>query len=150
VATAIVLATTKSPSAAPAEPHANAPTPDARVARTDATVADAAVVAVVDAGSPPPRIDAAPITPVHAAKNPELDEQLRLAEAAKQSGDFLNQVKYADLALKADPRNVRARFLLGDGLIASQDFDHGCKYLRALTRYPPAQARAKDAGCPGN
>jgi hypothetical protein len=150
VATAIVLATTKSPSAAPVDTHASVPTPDAHVTHADAATPDATVVAVADApGATPPR-DAAPIAPVHPTKNPELEEQLRLAEAAKQSGDFLNQIKYADLALKADPRNVRARFLLGDGLIASQDFDHGCKYLRALTRYPPAQARAKDAGCPGN
>jgi len=149
VATAVVLATTKSPSAAPVDTHTSAPTPDARVAaRADAASPDAAVVAAIDAMEAPAR-DAA-IAPVHPTKNLELEEQLRLAEAAKQSGDFLNQIKYADLALKADPRSVRARFLLGDGLIASQDFDHGCKYLRALTRYAPAQARAKDAGCPGN
>jgi len=149
VATAIVLATTKSP-AATGELHATAPAPDAHViARADAASLDAVVTVAVDAMAP---VDAAPVTPVqpHPPKNPELDEQLRLAEAAKRGGDFLNQVKYADLALKADPHSVRARFLLGDGLLASQDFDHGCKYLRALTRYPPAQARAKDAGCPGN
>jgi hypothetical protein len=150
VATAIVLATTRTPSAAPVETAAV--TPDAHVVRADAPTPDAATMAAVVDAAPPPvdaRVGSINVA-IHAAKNPELEEQLRLAEAAKQSGDFLNQIKYADAARRVDPHNVRARFLLGDGLIASQDFDRGCKYLRALTRYPPAQARAKDAGCPGN
>jgi len=152
VVAAIVLATNKQPrSTAPPDAPIVAVTADAR-APADAAVAIDAEVAALDAAPPPAdarhAVDAP--TQTHTAAKPEVAEYLRIADEARQSGEFLRQVLHADLALKADPSNVRAKFLLGDGLISTQDFEKGCKYLRALTRYPAAQTRANAAGCPTN
>jgi cytochrome c-type biogenesis protein CcmH/NrfG len=73
---------------------------------------------------------------------------LKKAEAALRAGNRLGQLAEADLALEADPRNVRAKYLLADALIQGGDLDRGCKYLRALGRNPLAVARAKSAKCP--
>ena len=70
------------------------------------------------------------------------------AEAAQKTNQRLRQVMKADAALRADPRNTRARFLLADGLIASGDLERGCKYLREMGKNPTARARANQAGCP--
>jgi serine/threonine-protein kinase len=73
-------------------------------------------------------------------------EHLRLAEAAQQAGNRLRQMAEADLALQADPRNLRARFLLGDALLASGDADNGCRQLRQAQALPVAKARL-EADC---
>jgi hypothetical protein len=75
---------------------------------------------------------------------------LRNAESAFRANNLLRQVAEADLALRADPRSVRARYLLGDALIKSGDLDRGCAYLRQLKRNPQARQRARAAGCPGD
>jgi cytochrome c-type biogenesis protein CcmH/NrfG len=72
------------------------------------------------------------------------------AEAAQRAGNRLRQMALADSALRIDPRNVRARLLLADALIATGDHDRGCKYLHDLGRHAAAVARAKQAGCVGN
>lgn len=85
------------------------------------------------------------------ATEPRRSEVARLigeAEQAKRTRNLLRWVLKADAALQLDPRNVRARLLLGEGLIASGDLDRGCKYLRELGRNPAARARARAAGCP--
>jgi hypothetical protein len=81
-------------------------------------------------------------------RNLEAATHLKNAEAAARTGNRLGQLAEADLALKADPRNVRAKYLLADALIQGDDLDRGCKYLRALGRNPLAVARAKSAKCP--
>ena len=101
-------------------------------------IADAAIP--VDAG--------APIS--HAKGNPEVARLLAEAEAAKRTRNLVRWVMKADAALQLDPRNVRARFLLADGLIASGDLDRGCKYLHELGKNPTARARATQAGCPSD
>ncbi|HMG20779.1 MAG TPA: hypothetical protein VK607_05660, partial [Kofleriaceae bacterium] len=83
-------------------------------------------------------------------RNPEAEAHLRDAEAAFQANQPLRQLAAADLALRADPRSVRARYLLGDALIKSGDLDNGCKYLATLKRVSPARERARAAGCPSD
>jgi len=78
------------------------------------------------------------------------EEHLRNAEEALQRDNSLRQLAEADLALRADPHSVRARFLLGDALIKSGDLDHGCKYLRAIVQLAAARDRARAAGCAGD
>jgi len=78
------------------------------------------------------------------------EEHLRNAEEALQRDNSLRQLAEADLALRADPHSVRARFLLGDALIKSGDLDHGCKYLHAIAQLAAARDRARAAGCAGD
>jgi serine/threonine-protein kinase len=121
------------------------------VAVADAALPDAPesiAGALVDAG--------APIDAKHTGKSKpdtrarEIAKLLDEAEAAKRTRNLVRWVLKADAALQLDPRNVRARFLLADGLFASGDLDRGCKYLRELGRNPTARARANQAGCPAN
>jgi serine/threonine protein kinase len=134
--------------------------PDAT--RSAAALADAApgdapgvAVAVIDAGdaSAAPPGDAGTAAPVHVAvpvRNPAAEEHLRNAEDAFRDDNRLKQLAEADLALKANPRSIRARFLLGDALIKGNDLDRGCFHLRALKRNQVAHDRARAAGCPGD
>lgn len=100
---------------------------------------DAGAAAVRDAGvtsvRPPP-------------PPPKTNEHLKNAEEAMKQGNRLRQLAEADLALKADPRSVRAKYLLGDALIKGGDLDRGCAYLRQLGRNSLAVARASVAKCP--
>jgi len=73
---------------------------------------------------------------------------LARAEQALRAGNRLRQLAEADLALRADPHSVRAKYLLADALIQTGDLDRGCAYLRALGRNPQAVARARAARCP--
>ncbi|HEY5923123.1 MAG TPA: serine/threonine-protein kinase [Kofleriaceae bacterium] len=82
--------------------------------------------------------------------NPEVGKLIAEAEEAKRARNLVRWVMKADAALQLEPRNVRARFLLADGLIASGDLDRGCRYLRELKRNPTARARANQAGCPAD
>jgi hypothetical protein len=81
-------------------------------------------------------------------RNPAAEEHLRNAEEAFRGGNQLRQLAEADLALRANPRSVRAKFLLGDALIKAGDLDRGCTYLHALRRNQVAHDRARAAGCP--
>lgn len=142
--------------------------------RVDAAVADAAVpeiVAVADAaamsddpaGTPTPDASGSATAAADApgdARRPkpearpkrkaEIDKLLREAEQAKRSRSLVRWVLKADAALQLDPRNVRARLLLTEGLIASGDLDRGCKYLRELGRNPSARTLARQASCPSD
>ncbi|MBL9014374.1 MAG: protein kinase [Myxococcales bacterium] len=116
--------------------------------------------AVIDAAAPPPPLDAA--APVDAAQPvpgranggpriappPKTNEHLKAAEDAMKQGNRLRQLAEADLALQADPRSARAKYLLADALIKGGDLDRGCAYLRELGRQPLALARASAAKCP--
>ena len=108
--------------------------------------ADARLVAAapVDAGTPG-AIDAGV---VKVPTPPKTNEHLKSAEDAMKQGNRLRQLAEADLALKADPRSVRAKYLLGDALIKGGDLDRGCAYLRQLGRNSLAVARASVANCP--
>jgi hypothetical protein len=88
--------------------------------------------------------------PVHAGRGTGAEEHLRAAESAFRDNNLLRQLAEADLALRADPRSARARYLLGDALIKSGDIDRGCKYLHAIKRMSLARERARAAGCPGD
>ena len=92
----------------------------------------------------------APIRVTAPARNPVAEEHLRNAEDGFQTDNQLKQLAEADLARRADPRSVRARFLLGDALIKAGDLDRGCAYLHAIRHYAPAHDRARAAGCPGD
>ncbi|HVK83342.1 MAG TPA: protein kinase [Kofleriaceae bacterium] len=137
------------------------PPPAARVTRASmdaalqveaAVAADAASVAIaVDAAVATDAVPARPAGTSDArppARNTEAREHLRAAEQALRDGNQLRQLAEADLALKSDPRNVRAKYLLADALIKGGDLDRGCAYLRALGRNPLAVARAASAKCP--
>jgi serine/threonine-protein kinase len=125
---------------------------DAIAATADVMDAPAVVAIAADAGV---AVDAMPDAggPTE-ARGPRAEAQLKklLAEAeeARKVRNLVRWVMKADAALQLDPRNVRARFLLADGLIASGDLDRGCKYLRELGRNPTARARANQAGCPAD
>jgi eukaryotic-like serine/threonine-protein kinase len=103
-----------------------------------------AAAAVRPTAGPAPTAQAAPTASSAAA------EHLRSAEIALRAGNHLKQVAEAHLALIADPRSARARYLLGDALIKSGDLDRGCAYLHELTRNRAARARARAAGCAGD
>jgi eukaryotic-like serine/threonine-protein kinase len=130
---------------------------EARAALNDAAVMlDAPVDAVPEIrdAAPPNAADAAvqPTQKVRptAKDNPAVASHIDAAAEAKRAGNRLRQLAEADAALQLDPRNVRARLLFADALIASGDLDRGCKYLRDLGRNPTARERARQAGCPTN
>jgi serine/threonine protein kinase len=155
IATSIVLATRKRPPTASTSvaKHIDRSV-DANAGESIAAVVDAAQLAVIadaasaDTAAPP---DAAPEV---VGKRPdhrgEVAKLITEAEQAKQARNLVRWVMKADAALQLDPRNVRARFLLADGLIASGDLDRGCKYLHDLGKNPTARARANQAGCPSD
>jgi serine/threonine-protein kinase len=106
------------------------------VVTPDAALADAAISVgvVIDASSEPP-----PDAAVRVVRtNPKLEEHLRKAEEALRSKNLMGQLTQADLALQADPRNQRAKFLYGDALIKYNQVDKGCRYLRAAGKKHPA------------
>jgi serine/threonine protein kinase len=151
----------RSPGAVPPAPHVVADVPAPADAGTTPMVAPHdAGPAAHDAGAPtevppgpvgPSRVMPVvrPTRPIAPVRNPEAEEHLRAAEAVYRSdGSPLTQVQEADAALRADPRSVRARFLLGDALLKSGDVDRGCKYLAQIKRYAAARARARAASCP--
>jgi serine/threonine protein kinase len=124
------------------------PKPEAPDQRSEGS-AESDVVAQV-APVRPVREDALVVAPVRGpvpARNPAAEEHLRNAEDAFRGGNQLRQLAEADLALRADPRSGRAKYLLADALIKGGDLDRGCTYLHALKRYPGAQDRARAAGC---
>ncbi len=100
---------------------------------------------------PPPDRSHPVARPVTAVTHPSApNPHLQAAEAAAAAGNRLRQLAEADLALRADPRSPRARYLLGDALVATGDLDRGCAYLRKLARNARAAARARTAGCPAD
>jgi hypothetical protein len=154
IGTAIVLATRKREPATAntVAKHIDRPIADAStpVAFADATNESVAAVMAVDAGiADAPRAD-----PEAGGRRPdrraEIAKLIGEAEDAKKARNLVRWVMKADAALQLDPRNVRARFLLADGLIASGDLDRGCKYLHELGKNPTARARANQAGCPSD
>jgi len=129
------------------------------VAPSDAGAADAmSAAAPVDARSAVPPVarvpeDAPAATPVHVSarvRNAAAEEHLHNAEEAFRDGNRLRQLAEADLALRADPRSVRAKFLLGDAQLKNNDPDRGCATLHALKGIQMAQDRTRAAGCPGD
>jgi hypothetical protein len=131
ITTAIVIATSRRASRTTSidAPLAIA-TPDAGA--PDAPLVDAAVA--VDAAEPRP--DAG--VRVVVRTNPKAEEHLRKAEEALRTGDMMGQLVQADLALRADRRNARAKFLYGDALIKYGHTEKGCRYLRQLGKKNPA------------
>jgi serine/threonine protein kinase len=129
----------------------------------DAPVAIAIVAAdaaPADASEPdaPPPIDAgtvvvrdagvgAAVKPPPPNKKALAAAHLKAAEAALRIHNDLKQMSEAQMALEADPRNARAKYLLGDALIKYGDLERGCAYLRELGRNPLALARFTGAGC---
>jgi hypothetical protein len=149
IAVTIVVAMKKQSGTKPAPIDAAVvamPASDAGV--LDAQVDAPAVAVRIDAGAaPPPRPDAG-VAVVKVPTPPKTNEHLKNAEDAMKQGNRLRQLAEADLALKADPRSVRAKYLLGDALIKGGDLDRGCAYLRQLGRNSLAVARAGVAKCP--
>jgi serine/threonine protein kinase len=102
-------------------------------ATIDAAVIDAAplVDAALDAAPPP--IDAAPVVDAKPVRpNSKAEEHLRKAEDAYAAHNNMVQLTQSDLALRADPRNARAKFLYGDALIKYNQIERGCRYLRQV------------------
>jgi eukaryotic-like serine/threonine-protein kinase len=104
-----------------------------------------------------PATPAASASPAHhpahpaAPRDPGIAMLLREAEDAYRNHlPPLSQFTPADLVLRADPGNPRARFLAGDALIKSGDIDNGCKYLSMVKQLADARASARTAGCPGD
>ena len=128
--------------------------PDAGSRDATSTVppTDAGLAPVSPVSVPPVPSDAA-TAPIHVpppVRNPAAEEHLRNAEDAFHGNNVLKQLAEADLALRANPRSVRAKFLLADALIKGGDLDRGCAYLHTLKRIQVAQDRAHAAGCPGD
>jgi serine/threonine-protein kinase len=139
-------------------PPEDAPAAVVATAASDAAPSDAARIAAPSDGGPVPipQVPQVPddppaVPPVHVAvRNAAAEEHLRNAEDALRNNNQLKQLAEADLALRADPRNVRAKYLLADALIKAGDVERGCTYLRALKRNQVAHDRARAAGCPGD
>ncbi len=137
----------------PSHAGATLPRPLVTEARPAVEIADAAVAAApIDGPAPDASVAALspdrpskPDKPPPVAKKP--NPHLEAAEEAAAQGNRLRQLAEADLALRMDPRSGRAKYLLGDALVATGDLDRGCKYLLALTRDSRAQQRARAAGC---
>jgi hypothetical protein len=123
------------PAVAPAPVDAPAPAAEARSTGTEAPAKEAKLE---------PESTARPHRP---RANPEIGKLIAEAESAQKAGNRLRQISRADAALRLDPRNVRAKLLLADGLIASGDHDRGCKYLRELGSNAAARERARKASC---
>ena len=70
--------------------------------------------------------------------NAKAEQHLKTAEDAFAKNDKYKQLIHSDLALRADPRNARAKFLYGDALIKYNQADKGCRYLRAVGKKNPA------------
>ncbi len=121
---------------------------DAGVPSVDAAATDAGAVAIVDAGVHRGSNAAVTMVKIGTSKVNPAVEHLRAAEDALRQNNRLRQLAEADIALKTDPRNVRAKYLLADALIKTGDLDRGCAYLRALGRNPLAVARGSVANCP--
>ncbi|MBS1118646.1 MAG: serine/threonine protein kinase [Deltaproteobacteria bacterium] len=127
--------------------------PDAVVA---VVAVDAASLPAIDAIAAEVIVDAAAdrapgdaaTRSVPVARISEAAMHLRNAEEALRSNHLMKQLAEADLALRADAHNSRARYLLGDALIKYGNLDKGCSYLRGIARYPLARSRAASAGCP--
>jgi serine/threonine-protein kinase len=134
-------------------PSAAAPRADGGLAvamHADATLAIDAGVAADAEGAAAPRdaaVHSISVGKVNVAV-PRQNEHLKAAEQAMKDGNRLKQLAEADFALQADPKSVRARYLLADALIKGGDLDRGCAYLRQLGRNPLAAARASVAKCP--
>jgi hypothetical protein len=134
--------------AIPADPPTAPPAPVA--SHTAPVASHTAPVAPPTAPIAPPTAPVAPFRVSAPVRNPVAEEHLRNAEDGFQSNNHLRQLAEADLALRANPRSVRAKFLLGDALIKAGDPDRGCANLHAIRRYAPAHDRAHEAGCPGD
>ncbi len=132
IATAVVIASSRRGSRT-----TSIDAPAVAVVVADARIVDAAVIDDVDAVA----IDA-PELPPDAGRairtNPAANEHLKKAEDAFRKKDSYSQLVQADLALKADPRNARAKFLYGDALIKYNRADKGCRYLRMVGKTNPA------------
>ena len=141
IATAVAVTARQRPTAAPTA----AVTPPPTKLEPPPTTAPAPVPV---APAPAP----APIAPPPAKPraNPAAEEHLRNAEQALHADNPLRQLAEADLALRADPRSVRAKFLLADALLKSGDLDRGCAYLHTIKNLASARDRARAAGCPGD
>ncbi len=103
--------------------------------------------------APPTTPIAPPTMPIRVSvppRNPIAEEHLRNAEEGFQTNNHLRQLAEADLALRANPRSIRAKFLLGDAQLKTGDPDRGCANLHVIRRYAPAHDRARAAGCPGD
>jgi serine/threonine-protein kinase len=132
----------------PAQPAAAPPPPVVKPAPPPAP-APVATPAPAPVAPPAP----APVTPPPRPRptaNPAAEEHLRNAEDALHADNPLRQLAEADLALRADPRSVRAKFLLADALLKSGDLDRGCAYLHTIKNLASARDRARAAGCPGD
>jgi len=79
------------------------------------------------------RTDAASGRPVP-TRDPIAEQHLANADAAWRAGNVLRTMAEADLALRADPKNARAKRLLGEALVKAGDTARGCKYLREIRR----------------
>jgi hypothetical protein len=130
------------PVVAPVRPAVPPPPVEARSAHAPPAVAAPAVAAPP---SRPPTVSPVREAPSH---NPEAEDHLRSAEEAFRTKNRLRQLAEADLALRADPRSARAKYLLADALLKSGDLDRGCAHLRAMKRSAQARTRARTAGCP--
>ncbi|MGE0869443.1 MAG: serine/threonine-protein kinase [Kofleriaceae bacterium] len=123
--------------------------PAAPLDATPGASLDASLDASIDAPRRIGRAVASPRPPTRAPlRTGAAAAHLRAAEEALRTGNRLRQLSEADLALEADPRNVRARYLLADALIKGGDLDRGCEHLRLLGRNSLALARARAAKCP--
>jgi serine/threonine protein kinase len=82
------------------------------------------------------------------ARRREAARHLAAAESARSQGNRLKQIAEADSALRLDPGNRQAAYLLGDALLAGGDEQNGCKYLRRARTLEAARRALRRAACP--
>jgi hypothetical protein len=146
----------EAPAEAPAAQSAAAPaTPTAATTGTgaapDSSPAPApAVPAAGDAERGQPAPGEGDAGEKRQARKREVAAFLAAAEAARRQSNPLKQIAAADSALRLEPRNRQAAFLLGDALLASGDEENACKYLRRARSLAEARAALRRARCPGD
>jgi serine/threonine-protein kinase len=82
------------------------------------------------------------------AKRRQAARHLAAAESARSQGNRLKQIAEADSALRLEPGNRQAAYLLGDALLTGGDEQNGCKYLRRARALEAARRALQRAGCP--
>lgn len=156
VAVVIAAGRRSAPGSPPAAAASQAPAPS-DAARATPTVADALDAAPAS----PPRPPAAPVdarrrpsvadaAPRPDAPRSEAATHLAAAEAARRAGKALTQLAEADAALALEPGNTRARYLVGDALLASGDTPRACAEFARIPRYAAARKAMESVGCPSD
>src|SRR5262249_15266365 len=81
------------------------------------------------------------------APAPVAAQELRLAASFRAQGNHIKELYHLSQAVRLDPKNRRALFLLGQALIADGQKDLGCAKLSRALPDKDAQSLYEETGC---